>query len=765
MSCAPLSFHSLVRTMPALAVAGTLALAGGLAVASTPAAAQAQAIPDGIYSVEVLRVAGAAHGVSLGMTLAFDLTQGEARIAIGCLSYGHATYEANWTGGTWSFTVGDLSTAGCPGANAKQAADVIGVLKAGTAWRLDTTHLGRAPAYVVTGPAMEAILVPAAFAGIDPVTPMAELLDRPAPVPALQGEWQVQSVMRTTASGTEWRGPFGWIATIDPTHITMPRGCNTPGGEDYLATASGAFIMHTGGAYTSIACTHRDASASETLFWALAGARWWSKPTTDTLIFTGPHVQATLVRPDPGTTAPWPDTQAIPNGVYEVGAWEAVDGSSQSPASRLRLALVDGVAQWAGGCLPLDAFTYSAPPDGRWRFEPRIRADGACPGEAALAAAIAIERLTSASAWSLSAQPGAVDTYLLATPSAGSLTLYRHPHLAVPDAGLHGDLAPAPAMQGTWRVAAIVPAPSAGRAGSGPYAWTLTIDPARITLPPGCGTSAGEAYATTSTGAFAMRAPAVTNAMACTGERDESSTLFSALADATRWASPTTDTLILTGQDTEVRLERASPADAAFAVKAIRPAIKTVRLAVGQSAKVAIAADPLAPGAVATATIRWTNSRGAVARVTRTASEKKAAKSGSIAVPMNTAKTVRLTITGAKKGTSRLTLAAPSGVQASIKIIVVAKRVKPTAVTVTGAVNAWTPDGTMRLGAKVRPAKATGAVPRWSSSDPSLVSVDDHGVVTLSPGVNPGAPGTARKSVTITVKAGTAKGTRVIALP
>ncbi|MDR1150960.1 MAG: hypothetical protein LBK72_00545, partial [Bifidobacteriaceae bacterium] len=700
------------RTMPALTMAVALALGGGLAVGTAPAAAEAQAIPDGVYRVEELRVAGAEHGVSPGMALAFDLTQGEARIAAGCLPYGHATYQARWDGGTWSFAVGDLSTKGCPGDRATRTANVIAALSAGTAWHLEATHLGYAPAYVVTGPAMEVILVPAASTGETQDTARYGPPDDPALVPALQGTWRVDSIVRTGTSGAEWLGPFEWSVTFDATRLTMPRGCNTPASEVYLATPSGAFFMRTGEAYTMIGC-HGESNESEELFWALAGVRWWSEPAAGTLILTGTHVQVTLVRSDPVSAAPSPSVQGIPNGVYEIGSWNVPGGSSEEPSSRLRLSLVDGVARWAGGCLPTGAFFYSASPDGRWRVTADIRSTGECPGEAASAASLAVERLTRASAWSAGSQSDSAGTYHLSAGSSGSLTLHHLPHLAVPEAAPVGDPETIPAMGGTWRVAAIVQAPSTGRAGSGPYAWTFTIDPARIALPLGCTTGAGEAYVATATGAFAMRSPAIFAAMACSGERDESDNLFHALANATRWTAPTPDTLVFTGQDTEVRLERAAATNMAFAVQAIRPAVKTVRLAVGQAAKLAITANPLAPRATGKATVRWSNSRGAIARVAVGA--KKATKTGSIAVPMNTGTVANLTITGAKKGTSRLTLTAPSGVKTEVKVIVVTKRVKPTTVTITGAVGAWTTDGTMALSAVVRPAKATGALPQWSS--------------------------------------------------
>jgi hypothetical protein len=723
-----------------------------------PAAADPQAIPDGIY---------VATGVgSSGRTVALDLSQGTARIVSSCLPYGAAAYEAQ-ASGAWSFTVGDLSTRGCPGASANLASAVIAALDHGTAWSyVASTPTWLVPHYTITGPNTEVGLVPATAAGYEFPSPPAQPPDNPTTVAALQGAWRVESLVRTTASGAQEYGPFEWTATIDPTRVRLPKGCNTGTGEAYVATQSGAFLMDNPGMFTAMGCLSSEPNESEDLYHALATATRWSQPGANTVTFTGPGIQVTLVRPDPPGTPPRVRPQAMPNGVYTISGWRTLSGESESPTSQLAIVLVDGTARWAGGCLSYGAASYTARSYGPWSFSPQDLSTKGCPGDAAAAANVTIERLARASRWAATSNP---DTYELNAEPYGFLTLYRQPAAIVPDAGPPDDPSAPPATQGLWRVAAIVGGTAPGLAGPGPYAWTLTIDPVRITLPRGCNTPAGEAYLATASGAFTMRTPTAFTAMSCPGERNESDNAFSTLANATRWAAPDATTLVFSGPGTEVRLERAAATNAAFAVKSIRPAVKTVRLAVGQKVKLAVTAESLGPRARAKAPVRWANSRGAIAAVTPAAAvkkpAKKATKAGTLQVPMNTGKAAGLTITGVKKGTSRLTLTAASGVKTTVKIVVTTKRVAPTKVTITGATKAWkVPNGQpqVQLGAKIRPAKATAVAPRWTSSDPTLATVDAHGLVTVAPEASLSASG---KTVTITVKAGARKATRTLTLP
>jgi hypothetical protein len=745
--------------MTLLTLSATLALGGGLA-AGGPVAADPQAIPDGVY---------VATGVgSSGRTIALDLTQGTARIVSACIPYGSATYEAR-SDGAWSFTVGDLSTRGCPGAAGDLASAVVDALNRGTAWSfVASTPTWFVPHYSVTGPGTQVSLVSAAQAGYEFPSPLTEPPDDPVTVTALQGAWRVESLVVTATSGAQEYGPFEWTATIDPTRVTLPKGCNTGTGEPYLATQSGAFLMDTPGMFTAMGCLSSEPNESEHLYHALVAATRWSQPGADTLAFTGPSVQITLVRPDPAGTPARPRPQSIPNGVYSIGEWAAFAGEVEAPSSVLSIALVDGTARWAGGCLSYGAASYTARSYGPWSFTPQDLSTKGCPGETANAAATAMDRLARAWAWQAMPTPG---TYRLLAEPYGYLTMH-HLSTPVPDAGPPDDPSAPPAMQGVWRVAAIVGGTPSAVAGPGPYGWTLTIDPTRITLPQGCNTPAGEGYVATASGVFTMRTLAMFAAVSCPGERNESENTFHTLANATRWAAPSPDTLLLAGPGTEVFLERAAPTNHAFAVKAIRPAQTTVRLAVGQSVKLPVTAEPIGPRARANASVRWTTSRGAVARIatgavsTKTlAKATKATKAGTLKVPMSTGKAATLTIAGVKKGTSRLTLTAASGVKTTVKIVVTAKRVAPTKVTITGGTKAWSVPNLrpqLQLRATVRPAKATAAVPRWSSSDPTIATVDAHGLVTVAPDAWHAASG---KKVTITVKAGTRKATRTLTVP
>jgi hypothetical protein len=270
-----------------------------------------------------------------------------------------------------------------------------------------------------------------------------------------------------------------------------------------------------------------------------------------------------------------------------------------------------------------------------------------------------------------------------------------------------------------------------------------------------------------------MESPRAFTLVGCPGEREESETLFHSLAAATQWAAPDPNTLVVSGNGVQVVLARPALTNRAFDVAALAPGTRTVRLGVGETATVPITASPLSPKAIGRAPVAWKNSRTAVAAVTATgkaSAVKKAASTGTVQVPMNTGGTATLAITAKARGTSRVTFTAASGVTTSIKVVVVAKPKPAKTVTITktslpgmeGTIALEpTGDGPIAtLKASVRPAKATGAVPRWTSSDPGIVQVDADGTVRVA-----GKWAEFLHPVTITVTAGAATATYQLTLP
>lgn len=250
------------------------------------------------------------------------------------------------------------------------------------------------------------------------------------------------------------------------------------------------------------------------------------------------------------------------------------------------------------------------------------------------------------------------------------------------------------------------------------------------------------------------------------GVHNEYAELSQVLAAADHWEMPSRETLVFAGGGYRVVLARPGAGNRAFDVGKIKPAVTTIRVGVGKTVHVPIAAEPLAPRAAATAVVTLRNSRGAVAGVTTGAGKKRAKKTGTLAVPMNMGTAARVTVTGIKAGTSTLTFTAASGAKAAVKVLVVNRPVRPTKVAIAthGQHNAWMvhDDGTRvwDLDATIRPAKAAGAVPEWSSSAPSIASVDPTGLVTVFPGAS-----NYLGSVTMTATVGKLKASYTLPMP
>jgi hypothetical protein len=328
----------------------------------------------------------------------------------------------------------------------------------------------------------------------------------------------------------------------------------------------------------------------------------------------------------------------------------------------------------------------------------------------------------------------------------GPTALHLSPYDSPPQVPVPDDPSVVPQLLGDWRVES---GPTPDSYAAGPFGWVFTVEPGSVSIPKGCNTPAGANYLATASGGFALQSGRFFTLVGCDTLGTQSESLFHALAATQRWSQPSPDRLVLTGAKTRIELARPAPTNAGLAVKALRTSSTTVRVAAGQTVKLPLAADAAASLVTEATTLTWKNSRGAVAQPWTVKRPAKAVKTGSLAVSMQDGKSAWLNITGKKKGTSRLTVTAPSGVSLSFKIIVTAKKVKPTKLTIVKV--GELEGGRLKLGVKVRPAKATGATVRWTSSNPSSVTVDQTGLASRVGWVVP-VPGT--DPVTITAKVG-----------
>jgi uncharacterized protein YjdB len=169
----------------------------------------------------------------------------------------------------------------------------------------------------------------------------------------------------------------------------------------------------------------------------------------------------------------------------------------------------------------------------------------------------------------------------------------------------------------------------------------------------------------------------------------------------------------------------------------LRVAAAQVRIVRGTTVKVPVVVYP-AVGAAGTLPLAWTRKGTAVA-VGGTSSS-----TGSVEATFG--KKVVLAVKGVKKGTSTVRVTA-GGRSVAIKVTVVAKPVRASKVVIR---TKPLKDGkTVVFAARVAPSGATGVVPRWKSSRPSVASIDATGKLT--------AKKKGKTVVTATVKGAKAK--------
>jgi hypothetical protein len=446
----------------------------------------------------------------------------------------------------------------------------------------------------------------------------------------------------------------------------------------------------------------------------------------------------------------------VPNGVYAVHSGTAISGDAyQASLHPVSFSFADGKARIDYACLPYGTASYATGKDGTWAFTQSTLSTKGCPQDVAGLAAESVVALAQGTSWRSVTNEGisTADGFVVSGPRGTLRLTPTTARTAAPDPP--DDPSTSTALLGEWRVEGIERQGSPRTQESGPYAWTVTFTGDAAQFPDG----SWSGYAATPSGAFVLVSYTGPIAMAYVpGPSNEWADVRGALAAATRWSLTTPTTAVFTGPGVRAVLSRPAPTNRAFNVKAIEPGTTTVRVAVGQTVRVAVAAEPLALRATGKAALTWKNTRGAIVGVAAGAGKGKPTKTGTITVPMNGADPARLKLTGIKRGTARVTLTAPSGAKVSIKVKVVAKRVPVTKVTITTDSGTWRalPDGRYvhDLGANIEPSKATVAGVSWTSSDTSLATVSPTGLVTWT-----GQGASTRAKVTITARSGSAKAT------
>jgi hypothetical protein len=415
----------------------------------------------------------------------------------------------------------------------------------------------------------------------------------------------------------------------------------------------------------------------------------------------------------------------LADGVYQVYDGSVTDwersGWSQSPVV---LEFAGGQARLVRSCLSYGVASYTASADGSWAFAPGTLSGRGCTKAMGSALPEALWALGEATAW----QPNPANII----PGAGGFTVTgpRGTLVLAPAAIPLGTAAEPPdepaqitAMLGTWRGESVEVTDGQTTDDQGPCLDTIWIGPDWIGGP-------NSGYVATPSGAFAIDADSISYPKPAAQNLEQPPPCgdYAALREVTRWAMPDPGTLVFTGPNTRLVYARPGIANRAFRALFVSAATDAVRLAVGQTVRLPITAVPEFPRAQAQVTVTWKNPSAIVGVSTG----EKATKTGKLTVGMNTGRTAAIKLTGLKRGTTRIMLTTASGAVGSVRVTVVAKAVPVRSIAITGGDQLIQAIGNQAvgLGATVKPASATGVVVEWSSSAPSVVQVDSHGLVT-----------------------------------
>ncbi|MDR3202247.1 MAG: META domain-containing protein [Bifidobacteriaceae bacterium] len=476
-----------------------------------------------------------------------EFSEGQVRLVYPCVGGGTGRYTAG-EAGAWTFDAGTLAQASCPGQSATRLLDItVAALEQATEWRQSADAAGII--FEWTGES-------ARFdrAGVDPWGAGA---GQPPAAPsgdpeALIGKWTVAELQAPEASGGVPAPPFGWTVELTGESVVLPDGCNTPGGGDYAADASGRWVFPVSGFKTEMACLDAQPMESEAVFDTLGAVRYWAQPAPGRIELWGAGTRLVLE----GQT----DGEPAAAGPLDGLARHSGTGDVAIPTV-LELGLEDGEIQIRRGCLPAPRpAAFTASPDGAWDFDPGGLGEAVCPGEAATAQRDQmLGVLDRATEWEFDSPGG-----LLTISGGGAAAEFFWTAAAdLPDpAGSRGSVSqPRSGFEGEWQVEKIerfTDQAAEPEAVEGPFAWTLTLADGKVTMPPGCNTPGEGHYAIGGQGSWAFAQLNVRTVMGCAegSERNQSELVHDALGEAVHWDADGLDGLVLSGQSSRIHLRR-----------------------------------------------------------------------------------------------------------------------------------------------------------------------------------------------------------------
>jgi hypothetical protein len=187
-------------------------------------------------------------------------------------------------------------------------------------------------------------------------------------------------------------------------------------------------------------------------------------------------------------------------------------------------------------------------------------------------------------------------------------------------------------------------------------------------------------------------------------------------------------------------------------VSAVKTTKATIYVAKGATVKVPVVARADVAGQ---AEFTWTTSNAGVAARPAVAGAK-LARSGSFQAGVGANSNTVLEVKAKKTGTSKITIVAASGKRLVLTVKVTAKATALKAIKSSGAAKRTLKAGqAAQLSVALSPAKATGAIVRWKTSNGAVAGVDQAGRVTAAKAGKATITATAqgkKTSFTITVK-------------
>jgi hypothetical protein len=222
--------------------------------------------------------------------LTLEATNGALIIVEGCAHVTLGSFvTAGDVGGSWQFTPADWPEADCPTETVPQVSELVAALQAAQEWGRGTEE-SSPDAVELRGPDSKVSLWPS-----QATTPLPVPVPNPGDPAEVAGLWRVEAIETLDGDGAPPAGPYQWAITIGDGHVTVPKGCNTGKGGDYVAAPGGYWAFAVAAMVTEMGCTGEPAE-SETTTLALGRTSVWELTGEASLVLTGRDRRVTLVR-------------------------------------------------------------------------------------------------------------------------------------------------------------------------------------------------------------------------------------------------------------------------------------------------------------------------------------------------------------------------------------------------------------------------------------------------------------------------------------